>query len=61
MALVKSDKGDIRVIEGAHIFTVGDTPVQIPDALVDAAVSQGCQLVDNKPASKAKPAPAKAE
>ena len=61
MALVKSDKGDIRVVEGAHIFTVGATPVEIPDALVDDAVSQGCQLVDNKPASKAKPAPTKAE
>ena len=61
MALVKSDKGDIRVVEGAHIFTVGTKPVEIPDALVDAAVSQGCQLVDNKPASKAKPAPTKAE
>lgn len=61
MALVKSDKGDIRVIEGAHIFNVGATPIEIPDALAAAAVSQGCQLVDNKPASKAKPAPAKAE
>ena len=61
MAQVKALKDTITVVDGIHCFHVGTEPVEIPDALVDAAVSQGCQLVDNKPANKAKPAPAKAE
>ena len=54
MALVKALSGEIHVVDGIHSFTVGTEPQEIPDALVDAAVSQGCQLVENK-----KPAPAK--
>lgn len=54
MALVKALNGEIQVVDGIHSFTVGSAPIEIPDALVDSAVSQGCQLVENK-----KPAPAK--
>lgn len=53
MALVKALNGEIRVVDGIHSFTVGTEPQEIPDALVDAAVSQGCQLVESKPARTA--------
>jgi hypothetical protein len=60
MALVKALNGEIRVVDGIHSFTVGTEPQEIPDALVDAAVSQGCQLVGEKATKPAAPkAPAK--
>ena len=59
MALVKALNGEIRVVDGFHVFTVGTEPVEISDALVEAAVSQGCQLVDGKVAKPAAKAPAK--
>jgi hypothetical protein len=60
MPLVKAEK-EVRVVIDANVFTVGTDPISIPDALVDAAVSQGCVVVQEtkQTAAPKKPTPSK--
>lgn len=51
MPMMKADT-EIRVADGANVFTVGTTPTNVPEFLVAAATSAGAQLADKPAAQK---------
>jgi ribosomal protein L12E/L44/L45/RPP1/RPP2 len=47
------DKNDLRVVSGAHIFTITPDGVDVPEFLVSAAIEAGARPVGAaKPATK---------
>jgi hypothetical protein len=53
MALVKAPQGEVTVWEGINCFIIGTGPLEIPDALLPAALAAGAVEADQvKPTGK---------